>query len=291
MICETKCQNIFFLSSSGHCTLDCRYCIVEPIAKKEKSLTYEDVKYLIDLFPGKCFLSFSGKGDFFAGYGKNDNFLGNLLKEDVEIALDVNGILIQDFPQLTEKQLAKIRFMNLTLHYHQVKMKGLQEVWGKNAKIIIEKKGTDLLLGTVMSPPLQALWEEALDFYYHNVFLDTGKKIVLIKDIQQKFDQQANVKLEQCRDKYSGAVERIHEENFPDQIGLKGKVVCPAGKSYFRIWNDGTVQGCPHIPDLKICGNIKERTMILNADYYHCSQAKHCDCHIIAALGMMGKSE
>lgn len=291
MILETDCRNIFFLSSSGHCTLDCPYCIVDPIAKKEKSLDYDDVKYLLDLFPSKSFLSFSGKGDFFAGYGKAETFLEKLLKEDVEIALDVNGVLIHEFSQLTESDLSKIRFINLTLHYQQLKEKKLKDVWERNAKIIIEKKPEDLLLGTIMSPSLQAMWEEALNYYYHSVFLDTGKKIVLVKDINQAFDQKASNNLMQIKEKYATAVERIHDEDFGAEIGHNAKVICPAGNTYFRIWNDGEVQGCPNIPSLQNCGNIKERNMIPKAEPVLCSQAKYCDCNIINALGLMDRVE
>ena len=85
---DTSCGAIVFCSSSGHCQLDCSYCIVNPVIKRNPSLTYEDLDFFMRAVGTSVFFIFSGKGDFFAGYSKKERLLGRLLERDVEVALD-----------------------------------------------------------------------------------------------------------------------------------------------------------------------------------------------------------
>ena len=283
----SDCDVSLFLSSSGHCTLDCPYCIIHPIAKREPSLTYDDIAFVLDQFNTKAFLAFSGKGDFFAGYRRSERLLSAVLDRDVEIGLDINGVLIHEFPELDQVQLDKIRSMNLTLHYQQIREKHLQKVWAENAKLLIDKKGEEMLLGTIMSPLVMDLWEEALSFYQKEIFSRTGKKIVLVRDINRPLDEEGEAVLLSLKERFSESVERIHRENFEDLFQDCDHVMCPAGRSYFRIWNTGEIQGCPNIPELAQCGNVKERNITIRDKLFRCSQTRYCDCNIIDALGKM----
>jgi hypothetical protein len=73
---QTDCEVAFFVSSSGHCSLDCSYCIVNPIVKHQPTLNFGDIEFLLDSTGKKAFLAFSGKGDFFAGYKKKRKVIG-----------------------------------------------------------------------------------------------------------------------------------------------------------------------------------------------------------------------
>ncbi|MCI5160100.1 MAG: hypothetical protein D3906_17095, partial [Candidatus Electrothrix sp. AUS1_2] len=53
---------------------------------------------------------------------------------------------------------------------------------------------------------------------------------------------------------------------------------CPAGKRYFRIWNDGRVQGCMPYDKLSNMGNIKERNLVINKEPALCPGMNQCDC-------------
>jgi len=285
---DTDCEVLFFVSSSGHCTLDCPYCIIDPIAKHELSLNYGDIDFLLECFQRKAFLAFSGKGDFFAGYKKSDRLLAALLDREVEVALDVNGVFIHEFSELRFQHLEKIRFMNLTMHYQQLREKHLLEVWAKNARVLVEKKGDDMLLGTIVSPLLMDSWEEALLFYQNEIFNATGKRLVLIKDINRAFNEEADAVLISLKERFSDSVERIHQEDFAKTFKCCNRVSCPAGSSYFRIWNNGDIQGCPNIPQLAHCGNVKQRELLVRDAPFRCSQMLYCDCTIIEELGKMG---
>lgn len=287
MIENIDCEVVFFISSSGHCTLDCPYCIINPIAKREQSLNYADIEFLIESFQKRAFLAFSGKGDFFAGYKKSERLLESLLDREVEIALDINGVLIHEFSELSDRQLAKIRYVNLTMHYQQIKEKNLLHVWAGNARILVEKKGHDMLLGTIVSPILIDCWEEALLFYDKEVFDKTGKKIVLIKDIDHPFNMEEEKYLRNLNERFTHIVERVHQEDFAEVFQKCDHVLCPAGSSYFRIWNNGDIQGCPNIHELCQCGNLKERKIVIRDRYFRCSEPMYCDCNVIESIGKM----
>lgn len=281
------CEVVFFVSSSGHCTLDCPYCIINPIAKREQSLNYCDIEFLLETFPKRAFLIFSGKGDFFAGYKKSEKLLVSLLYREIEVALDINGILIHEFSELADTHLAKIRSINLTMHYQQIKEKNLRQVWAENARILIDRKGDDMLLGTIVSPMLMDSWEESLLFYDNEIFNKTGKKIVLIKDINHSFSKEEEDYLLTLNERFAHVVERVHQEDFAEIFQNRNHVLCPAGSSYFRIWNNGEIQGCPNIHELSQCGNVKERKIVIRDRPFYCSKTKYCDCNIIESLGKM----
>ena len=284
---HTDCEVVFFVSSSGHCTLECHYCIIDPVAKMEQSLDSSDMSFLLDAFNKKAFLAFSGKGDFFAGYKKSHKFLKFLLARNLEMGLDINGVLIHEFPELSEKELGKIRFINLTMHYQQIKERHLRALWAENARILIRKKGSDMLLGTIVSPTLRDSWEESLGFYEKEIFKTTGKQITLIKDIKAQFNENDETFLARLQTRFSTMVASVHQEDFAASFRSINTVLCPAGRNYFRIWNSGDVQGCPMISGLAHCGNIKDRNIVIKGEFFRCSEPMYCDCNIIEGLGKM----
>lgn len=287
---DTTCEAVFFASSSGHCTFDCQYCIVNPIAKHQPSLTYDDLKFLLDSLGVKAFFAFSGLGDFFASYSRSHKLLSRLLDHDVEIALDTNGVILQDFPELSEQKLEKIRFINLTMHYHQIKQKQLLQRWPTHAKLFIQSRFEQIHPDYILSPPLMSEWQEAVAYYADTVFADTGKPLLLVRDINRPFDSEAESRIQGLCDSYPEVVAGTHQEDFAAGFAGRPQVLCPAGRRYFRLWNDGRIQGCPNlpqVPDLVDCGNLKERRLNFRQADYLCDSPRFCDCHVIDGLGKM----
>ena len=287
---DTTCEVLFFASSSGHCTFDCQYCIINPIAKHQPSLTYEDLAYLLGVFQAKAFFTFSGLGDFFASYRRSDRLLSRLLEHDVEVALDTNGSILQDFPELPLSSLRKIRYINLTMHYHQIKRKGMLERWPGNARVFIGRCFEVTHPDYILSPPLMDEWEEAMAYYAKHVYSYTGKPLLLVRDIQIPFSPAAEALLGALRERYGEVIAGEHREDFAAGFVGRPEVLCPAGRRYFRLWNDGRVQGCPNlpgVPDLFDCGNIKERRIRIRETDFCCDTPRFCDCNIIDLLGRM----
>jgi len=284
---DSDCEAVFFVSTSGRCNIDCDYCIVGPLTTDELSLTRHDLDFLLDFFGVKAFFAFSGKGDFFAGYQKSEKLLSSLLDRNVEVALDINGSIIHEFPDLPPSKLKKVRYINLTMHYQGLKQKGLLHKWAENARLLIEHKGEEMLLGYVISPALHSEWEEGLRFFERGVFEKTGKKILLIRHVTQEFNPSEEKELQALGKRYEHMVEGVFREDFAEQFKNIHEVLCPAGHSYFRIWNDGTVQGCAHIEQLADCGNLKQRKITVHDEPYRCPTPGHCDCHIVDGLGKL----
>jgi MoaA/NifB/PqqE/SkfB family radical SAM enzyme len=289
---DTSCEVFFFASSSGHCTFDCQYCIVHPIAKHQPSLDYDDLKFLLDFFQVKAFFAFSGIGDFFASYRRSDRLLSRLLEEDVEVALDTNGSILQDFPDLPEASLRKIRYINLTMHYHQIKRKGQLDRWSQHARIFLDRRYQQTHPDYILSPPLMDEWEEALAFYAREIYAHTGKPLLLVRDIDTPFPAAAEARLRALCQRFGPVVDQVHQEDFAAAFRDRPEVLCPAGRRYFRLWNDGRVQGCPNlpgVPDLFDCGNLKERRIRIRDGAFHCNSPRFCDCNVIDNLGKMDK--
>lgn len=291
MALTTTCDVVAFCSSSGHCQLDCTYCVVHPVIKRNPSLTYEDLRFFLDEVGGRAFLIFSGQGDFFAGYAARDRLLDRLLDHDVEVALDVNGILLNEYPELPREKLAKVRHVNLTMHYDQIAGKRLQDRWSANALAILERHEGEMILGTILSPRHAASWEESLAFYEERVFRASGRRIWLIEDVETPYSPEERARYEALSARYAHLVERTFKNDFVSPFAGHEFVRCPAGMSYFRIWNDGRVVGCPYVPELADAGNLKERRLQRRPAPFRCGTPRYCDCYDIAQLGKMGFEE
>lgn len=287
---KTDCEAVVFLSSSGHCSLACSYCIINPIAKHEPSLSYQDITCLLHQIGKPTFLACSGKGDFFCGYRREDRLLEKLLAHDVELALDINGVILHEFSELSLEKTEKIKYVNLTMHYRQLVEKGALTVWRDHALLLLERldKKTEFLLGCILSPSESHLWQEALDYYERELFRRTGKKIVLIKDVHGGFSAEDETRLQEIVvNTGPDMIESTHQEDFTARFSGCSAVLCPAGSTYFRVWNDGQVSGCPNIPELADCGNLKAHTFHPRKDGFLCTVPHYCDCNVIATLGKM----
>jgi len=285
---STRCDHVVFASSSGHCSLDCAYCIINPVVKHQATLSYEDFAFLFERLQGSVYLILSGKGDFFAGYRKGERLLERLLGHDVELALDINGVMIHELPELSATALAKIRHVNLTLHYSELVAKRALKAWRQNAVAIIERLGgPGLLAGFILTPNEQPLWREAIEFYREAVFGPTGQPLVLIQDVRLPAQAEATRAAELLARDYAFMVEEVHHEDFAARFASHAQVLCPAGSGYFRVWNDGQIMGCPYIDELKECGNLKERRFTPRQGLFACREARYCDCNNIALAGKM----
>lgn len=292
---SSDAELVFFINSSGHCTFDCSYCIITPIAKKQPSIDYDDIRFLLESTGNrKAFMAFSGVGDFFAGYARNDRFLDRILDHDIEIALDINGAIIQEFPELPDEKIAKIRYINLTMHYHEIKVRKSFDAWSRNAKILIGRRYDEIHPDFIISPAYQDEWEEALVFYRDHVFAETKKPLLLVRDINRPLSAEQESALQELASRFGEVVHGLHMEDFGAPFSDRPEVLCPAGQSYFRIWNDGRIQGCPNLPGADAIwenGNLKERRIRINDAPFVCSMAKFCDCNIIEDLGKMKTPE
>jgi MoaA/NifB/PqqE/SkfB family radical SAM enzyme len=288
IVYRTDAENIYFVSSSGHCSLDCSYCIVNPIVKHQPSLNAEDIAFVIKSRPGKALLMFSGAGDFFAGYKKRERLLNSILEHNVEIALDINAVMIHEMPTLSADQITKIRFINVTMHYRQLKLHNAMRAWVENVLTICRLQRSEMfIIGYILSPSESGDWNEALEFYEKNIFASTGQRLVLIRDIHGGFDKSTETSLSNLSHRWSGMIEEIHQEYFPERFSQYPYVICPAGKNYFRVWNDGRIEGCPYIDSLRDCGNAKNRTISVRDDWFNCDTPNYCDCSAIAITGKM----
>jgi MoaA/NifB/PqqE/SkfB family radical SAM enzyme len=282
-------ETILFVSSSGHCNLDCSYCVISPVVKHNPSLTYEDFRFIYDSIGGKVFFIFSGKGDFFAGYPKSDQLLAKLLDLDnVGVALDINGVVIHCFDSLSPSQLTKIRHLNLTFHYRQLLQHKALKVWKQNALTMLRKAdGKDFFVNIILSPPERDLWEDALDWYEVNIFAEYPKKLVLINDVNIPLAQADERVVSRLHDRFGQMIQSTRRGNFESVLKEFDHVSCPAGQAYFRVWNDGKIEACPNIEQLKNSGNAKERTFLPRSEPFHCSNVRYCDCYHIASAGKM----
>ena len=282
-------ETIVFASSSGHCNLDCSYCIVNPIVKHNPSLTYEDLRFVHESIGKKTFFIFSGKGDFFAGYRKSDQLLSKLLEhDDIGVALDVNGIVIHCFDSLNPSQLAKIRHINLTYHYRQLVDHKAREVWKRNALTMLHKADSeDFFINIVLSPPESHLWEEALEWYQTNIYAEYPKKIILINDVNYALGAAEEQIIARLEDRFGDVIRSVRRGNFESVLKEFDHVTCPAGQSYFRVWNDGKIESCPNVDELKNAGNAKDRTFFPQTAPFTCTDVRHCDCYHIASAGKM----
>lgn len=288
---ETRCATVVFCSSSGHCQLDCSYCIVNPVIKRNPSLTYEDLEYFLHAVGTSVFFIFSGKGDFFAGYSKKDRLLGRLLERDVEVALDVNGLLLHEYPELPGAARRKVRLVNLTMHYEQLRRKKAGELWAENARTLVGLHEGLLNLNTILSPLERGTWEESLVFFEREIFGPTGQKLMLVSDCDRAFSEEERAEHDRLRERFAPMIEGTYAQDFAGAFTGRGAVLCPAGHSYFRIWNDGRVEGCPWVGELGDLGNLKERRFSPRPAPFRCTTPRFCDCYDILQLGRMGFEE
>ena len=289
---ETDCDAAIFVSSSGHCTLSCGYCIINPIAKRQPSIDFEDLRFLLtELGARKTFLAFSGVGDFFASHPRQARLLDRILDLPVEIGLDINGVIVQELPDLPGDKLAKIRYVNLTMHYHELCENRLLQTWARNARSVIGACKDTVWPDYIVSPLYADEWEAGIGFYKDEVYATAGRPLLLVPDINRPLSPEQLALLNKLASRHPDAVAGVHREDFAAGFAGRPRVACPAGRSYFRLWNDGRLQGCPNLPDVQELsdnGNAKARQIVRRDQPYLCSTPQFCDCNLIDGLGLMG---
>ena len=169
------------------------------------------------------------------------------------------------------------------MYYQQLKANNLLDRWKNNALKIIELKQHQLILGTILSPKVKDYWHEALEFYKKEIYIHTHQKILLIRDILIMFSPEEESALQKLITDFSPMISDIYETPF----GENKNVLCPAGSTYFRVWNDGTFSGCPYMDQLKDMGNVKGRNIKTKELLFPCNQPGFCDCEAINSLGKM----
>ena len=202
--------------------------------------------------------------------------------------------MIHEFPEIEETLLEKIRLFNLTFHYSQLRGKNALRVWARNANLIIERmmplighQDFAFVVDMIVTPSEQDLWEEALAFYQQEVWSNTGKQLLLQRDVLSGFSPEIDMRLASMAADYDCVVEKVHQEDFQSRFADFEYVDCPAGSRYFRVWNDGLVQGCPFVSQIQNLGNLKERRFNPISQRIRCADARHCDCNAIAQIGWM----
>jgi MoaA/NifB/PqqE/SkfB family radical SAM enzyme len=126
------------------------------------------------------------------------------------------------------------------------------------------------------------------------VYSKTGRQLLLVRDVNRPLSDEDERHLAELAGRFAHCVKGLHRENFAEPFAGRPEVLCPAGRSYFRIWNDGRVQGCPNLPGVESLsdnGNLKERRLRVNAEAFRCSMARFCDCAIIDDAGLMGATD
>ncbi len=282
-------ETIFFVSSSGHCNLDCSYCVVNPIVKHQPSLSYDDLRFVLDQVAGRVFFIFSGKGDFFAGYRRDERLLARLLEEPrVGVALDVNGVVIHCFESLSPEQLSRVRHVNLTFHYRQLANHKALQVWRRNALTMLRRAdGPDFFLNLILSPPESHLWAEALDWYAANIHAESGKKLILIHDVERAFGAAEQAVEADLLARHGAMIQSVRRGQFADAFLDFDHVDCQAGVKYFRLWNDGRIDACPNVGELQAIGDAKARRFTPRQGPFRCRTVTFCDCYHVATAGHM----
>lgn len=282
-------ETIYFVSSSGHCNLDCSYCVIQPVVKHQPSLNYDDLAFVLERTPGKVFFIFSGKGDFFAGYRKDERLLARLLAHDnVGVALDVNGVVIHCFDDLPPEALSRVRHINLTFHYRQLKDHKALQVWKRNALTMLRKADSaDFFVNIILSAPERSLWAEALDWYRENLFAEYPKRLILIRDVNIAFGADDEAEVARLQARHADMLQSLRALGFAEAFASFDFVSCQAGQSYFRLWNDGRVDGCSIPGTVQGLGNIKERSFQPRTEPFTCADVRHCDCYHVATAGKM----
>ena len=122
-------------------------------------------------------------------------------------------------------------------------------------------------------------WDEAIEFYEKSIFEEVKIKINLIKDVNVVFKDHEEKRLQELQKRFSHILEDVINVDNTMLFKQVEEVLCPAGQRYFRIWNDGTIQGCPYHEKISLMGNLKKRDISINNSPIKCSAPKYCDCN------------
>lgn len=283
----------FFVSNSGACNLKCPYCITNR-PRKGENLDKEDFAYIFRYFGEDIHFVFSGVGDFFCSYPKEDELLRFILRHDVRISyLDINGVDIRelDDPELEGRD--KIDLINISYHFSTMKDLKLIQKWTDSVTKIHEN-GYKYEIKMVASHREMTLWEEAVSFYNKEILPITHKKLILCPDTFLSLETQYD-DIGRLADSCSGAVD-IYEKALifrGRQLPLNKTLPCAAGSRYFRVFNDGAIVPCEFLANnfnIKL-GNVKKKELITLRKNVQCDYTGFCDCGWAANLGFRALDE
>jgi len=276
----------FFVCSSGVCNLKCPYCITDQ-PQMNNNLSKEDFSFLFKTFGENIHFAFSGIGDFFCGYKKEDRLLSFLLQHDIIISyLDINGVDIRELEDPSLEGRGKISTINVSCHYGTMKQLKFLDKWAKSIKKIHEN-AYSYEIKMVISPLEKDIWDEAMLFYINEIQPITKQKLTLCPDTLVNLEVQYD-ELSQVGDYYKDYVniydkQRIFRGRY---LSLAKSTPCPAGSRYFRVLNDGDIVPCELLAGNVVLGNLKRKDLTTFKEDVHCSYTGFCDCGWSANLGV-----
>jgi MoaA/NifB/PqqE/SkfB family radical SAM enzyme len=272
-------RKTIFAESSGSCNLQCSYCITNR-PRIDSSLDKDDFSFLFNSLGENIYFIFSGLGDFFCGYSSKDQLLRFLLRHDVIIYLDINGVEIRELndPDLEGKE--KIGEINVSYHFSAMKEKKVINRWVDSIKKLQENK-FNYNIKMILSPHQRGIWEDGILFYAKEVQPISGQKMVLVPDglvdLTIQFDD-----LTKVADTYKDVVVFLGRGSMFNRKPMPPNIAqpCPAGSRYFRILNSGDIMPCEYFGnELNIrLGNTKRKELTTFKCDVNCSYAGFCDC-------------
>jgi len=271
-------RKVFFAVSSGMCNLKCPYCITNRPGFKQ-NLDKDDFSFIFDYFGENIYFVFSGLGDFFCGYQAKDELLRFLLRHNIAMFLDINGVDIKELADRGLEGKEKIDMIDISYHFGAMKKQKVLKRWINSVKSIHEG-GYNYYIKMIPSPQEKEIWEEATLFYAKEALPITGKKLMLFPDtnISADLHNQLN-ELEHMTAKYKDIVNILGRESlFKKTAYPSGNTpLCPAGSRYFRVLNTGEIMPCSDLHSTPL-GNVKKKDVITLKGDVSCNLTGFCDC-------------
>lgn len=269
-------RKIAYINSSGVCNLKCDYCFTNP-NKATVAIDKSDIDFLFESFGERFLLCFSGQGDFFSGYKKQDRFLEHVLSHNVEVYLDFNGSQVQELFEISNTQLDKVLHFDVSYHYETMKRQNKLKVWTDNvlglASAVAPSKWH---VKAIMAMQHMENWREKIAFYAENVYPKTSKPLtIVLDDFDNAVHSSPVVKLiNGIIESYPEAVTQVKfqsrkansmttNETFAEAKDTRSQFMCPAGALYFKVGIDGTVSPCNKLYNEfgLMLGNLKTRQL------------------------------
>lgn len=272
-------RKVFFVASTGLCNLKCTYCVTGR-PRLSSNLGKDDFSFIFNYFGENIYFIFSGIGDFFCGYSEKEQLLRFLLKHDIRILLDTNGLEIRELSDNDLDGKEKIDMIDISYHFGTMKNQGVLKKWVSSIRKIHEN-GYDYHIKMILSPPERDIWADGISFYRQEVLPITGKKLVIspdyLIDINSQLNELGNISAE-----YKDTIENLSQYGLFKQINFpNGKTPpCPAGNRYFRVLHSGDIMPCEHLGGhLNIrLGNIKQKNVAVLKNEVLCNYGGACDC-------------
>lgn len=267
-------RKVAYINSTGICNLKCDYCFTNN-NKAPMSLSNAEIDFLFESFGDNFLLCFSGQGDFFAGYRKQERFLEHILQYNVKLYLDFNGVTVRELLELEGSQLDKILHFDVSFHYESMVQQGVLAQWVNNISGLAEMVPPSRwhVKAIVCMCHLESLHEKVA-YYAASVFPRTGKKLQLVlDDFDNTVFSPPVVKLVNAvMARFPEAVEqhriepKTHDAPTKNQEfcrPVSSELLCPAGSLYFKINLNGDVLPCNKIGAERhlILGNLKRREL------------------------------